>query len=437
MSEDIVKAATAALDMAVGPALLLDSHLRVLAASAGARALLGEIPDGVSAPALLCGDRKKRPIADALADGRAVQALIPHGDDAQRQLKVRSLPLLAHGSKKPFAWLLLLEDAGDVVSGEVVFHAMRTRDAHMKQLFRLIERVAADDSTVLIRGESGTGKELVAQAIHAASPRAKEPFAAINCAALPPTLLEAELFGTLKGAFTGAIKDTPGLIRSAHKGTLFLDEVAELPLELQAKLLRVLETRQVLPVGGTMPVSVDVRVLSATHRALRKEAEAGRFRADLMYRLRVIPIFLPPLRDRTEDVALLARAFVDELNQRGSRRHVESISAEALGALARWPWPGNVRELRNAIQYAFALGDGPVLRSTDLPPEILDGRAVDDEAQPAAAHAEPPSRARIEEALQVAHGRRDDAAAALGVSRVTLWRWMREHGIAVQRRRRR
>jgi transcriptional regulator with PAS, ATPase and Fis domain len=218
---------------------------------------------------------------------------------------------------------------------------------------------------------------------------------------------------------------------------LFLDEVAELPLELQAKLLRVLETRQVLPVGGTMPVSVDVRVLSATHRALRKEAEAGRFRADLMYRLRVIPIFLPPLRDRTEDVALLARAFVDELNQRGSRRHVESISAEALGALARWPWPGNVRELRNAIQYAFALGDGPVLRSTDLPPEILDGRAVDDEAQPASAHAEPPSRARIEEALQVAHGRRDAAAAALGVSRVTLWRWMREHGIAVQRRRRR
>ena len=439
---DAVTAITRALDLAAGPAIVLDDKLTVVSASAGAEALLGgEIPRGVSAPALLCGDRPKRPIAEALLEGRPVEALIPRPGHEDRLLRVRSIPLRdsprspAQGTGKALGWLLVVEDAGRINDEVVEFHGMTTQDAGMKQLFRMIERVSNDDVTVLVRGESGTGKELVARAIHDESSRKNGPFQAINCAALPATLLEAELFGMVKGAFTGAIKDTPGLVRSAHKGTLFLDEIAELPLELQAKLLRVLETRQVLPVGGHQPILVDVRILSATHRALRKEVEAGRFRADLMYRLRVIPLFLPPLRSRPGDVPVLARRIVEELNDKSTRRRVETISPAALQALSLWAWPGNVRELRNALQYAFAIGDGPVLRPTDLPPELLHEDSHDDDKEPVG-FAEPPiDKARIQRALSQVGGNRADAALALGVSRVTLWRWMKEAGIAVRPRR--
>jgi transcriptional regulator with PAS, ATPase and Fis domain len=384
------------------------------------------VAPGTLAPALLCKDRKKRPLAEALLAGRPVRATIPLPGDDERQVNVRSIRTDAPG------WLLLLEDGGRVGDDVVEFHGMWTCDPAMKQLFRMITRVAADDVTVLIRGESGSGKELVAHALHELSDRRKGPFQAVNCAALSPTLLEAELFGALRGAFTGSHRDTPGLIRSAHKGTLFLDEVAELPLELQAKLLRVLETRVVLPVGGHEPVAVDVRVLSATHQALRREVEAGRFRADLMYRLRVIPLFLPPLRERRHDVPIIAQRLLDELNAKSRRRRVESIAPAALAALAAWSWPGNVRELKNALQYALAMGDGPVLTPAELPPEILD-------REPGATTPTPTTtastRGRVEQALAEAHGNRDDAARALGVSRVTLWRWMKEAGVAVRRRR--
>ena len=438
--EDATATILAALDVAAGPAVVLDDALRVLGASPQAIELLGgDVPAGVSAPALLCGDRKQRPVAEALAAGKPVRAVIPRIGDETRLLGVRSLPLRAPAAKgkraqAPIGWLLLLEDAGAVDAKTVLFHGMWTQDPRMREMFRLLERVAADDVTVLVRGESGTGKELVARAIHELSPRGKGPFQAINCAALPPTLLEAELFGTVKGAFTGSIKDTPGLVRSAHKGTLFLDEVAELPLELQAKLLRVLETRMVLPVGGHAAVPVDVRVLSATHRALRKEAAAGRFREDLMYRLRVIPVFIPPLRERRGDVPLLAQKIVEELNTK-SRRRIEQIAPGALDVLARHDWPGNVRELRNALMYAFAMGDGPVLRAADLPLEVVHPEAggLDDERP--AAPGGPPDRATLERALAEEHGNRQRAAERLGVSRVTLWRWLKDAGLAPAKRR--
>ena len=441
MKQTPLLAALRALDVAAGAALVLDEDLRVVGASPAAERLLGAgIAAGTSAPALLCGDRAKRPIAEALAEGRTVRATIPLPGNASRLLNVRSIPLGRHETKAT-GWLLLLEDAGSASDDVVDFHGMWTRDRKMKQLFRMIERVALDDVTILIRGESGTGKELVAHAIHRVSSR-KGLFQAVNCAALPPTLLEAELFGTVRGAFTGSHKDTTGLIRSAHKGTLFLDEVAEIPLELQAKLLRVLETRLVLPVGGHEAVAVDVRILSATHRALRKEVEAGRFRADLMYRLRVIPLFLPPLRERRPDIALLAQRLVDELNERSSRRHIETIAPAALSALSAWSWPGNVRELKNALQYAFAMGDGPVLTPTELPPEVIEGdaiagvtAAVDDDVSIRPPASASPDRGLIEQALSDADGNRDDAARALGISRVTLWRWMKEAGLAVRRRR--
>lgn len=433
-----------ALDVAGGPALILDNQLRIIAASPGAERLLGDtVPPGTSAPSLLCGDRQKKPVAEALAAGRAIQATIEAprrqrgGSDDKRLLEVRSIPLGTAAGGKPTGWLLLLRDAGAANDGVVEFHGMQSRERVMKQLFHMIERVAVDDVTVLIRGESGTGKELVAQALHALSPRRRGPFQAVNCAALSPTLLEAELFGALRGAFTGSHKDTPGLIRSAHKGTLFLDEVAELPLELQAKLLRVLETRLVLPVGGHEPVAVDVRILSATHRALRKEVVAGRFRADLMYRLRVIPLFLPPLRERRADLPLVAAKLVAELNERNPRRRVETLAPATLAALTQWSWPGNVRELKNALHYAFAMGDGPVLTPAELPPEILDQAPDDDgdEFDDDDADVVPAERTTLQTALRAAGGNRAEAALALGISRVTLWRRMKEAGLTVRARR--
>ena len=426
-----------ALSAVVGAALLLDDELRVELATPEAEELLGfDVPLGASAPKLLCGNAAKRPVAEALAEGRAVQALIPRpargGGD--RMLKVRSLPLGRRGKKA--GWLLLLDDAGAHAAGPVLFHGMWTRSPAMERVFRIIERVAPDDVTVLVRGETGTGKELVAQAIHALSARARGPFRALNCAALPANLLESELFGHARGAFTGAVRDTPGHVQLAHKGTLFLDEVAELPLELQAKLLRVLETRSVIPVGAREPVPVDVRIVSATHRALRREVEAGRFRADLMYRLRVIPIFLPALRERRDDISLLCEKFTLATNPT-ARRRIERLSPSALSVLERYDWPGNVRELRNVLAYAYAIGDGPILQPNDLPPELLEPSLGASEAAIASA---PPvagglgtEAQRLLHVLERTNGNRTRAAQILGMNRVTLWRHLKALGLTEPR----
>jgi len=420
----------AALDELVGPALVLDPQLRVRAASQAAVEVLGfEVPIGASAATLLCGDRPKRPFAEALAAGIPFQAVIPRPGRAEEQVRVRSVPLGGSG------WIVYVAAVVGDEAEAVLFHGMWTRDPRMKETFRIIEKVAGEDVTVLIRGETGAGKELVAHAIHALSPRRDGPFRAINCAALPANLLESELFGHVRGAFTGAVADALGHIQLAHRGTLFLDEVAELPLELQAKLLRVIETRAVLPVGGRDPIPVDVRFVSATHRALRAEVAAGRFRADLMYRLRVIPVRLPPLRERPADVLLIAGKIIDELNARG-RRRIDSIAAAAEVALERYEWLGNVRELRNALAYAFAIGDGPVLELTDLPAEIAALEATggevlvvaEERAEAEVPDANPEAR-RIRDALGRTAGNRDRAAKLLGWSRVTLWRRMRALGL--------
>jgi transcriptional regulator with PAS, ATPase and Fis domain len=262
----------------------------------------------------------------------------------------------------------------------------------------------------------------------------------VNCAALSPSLLESELFGHVRGAFTGAVRDTPGIFRAASGGTLFLDEVAEMPLDLQAKLLRVLETRSVVPLGGRDAVAVDVRIVTATHTSLRRAVQEGRFRADLMYRLRVVPIMLPSLRERREDIPLLTQRFVESLNARGGRQ-VARIAPDARDALARYEWPGNVRELRNALEYAYVVGEGPVLVAAELPPELLDPVAAG-ESLDAPGDVMPPNFGRrpetpeslaIRAALANAGGNRAQAAAQLGMSRVTLWRHMKELGIAASR----
>ena len=428
-----------ALTEVSGAAVVIDRELRIVLVSPAVRALLGfDLPLGEAAPKVLCGTAPKRPIAEALVAGRPVVATIdvPRAAGPDRRVTVRSLPLGPRG--EPIGFLLLMSDAGVAdEEGPVLFHGMWTQDAAMKRMFRVVERVAQDDVTVLVRGETGAGKELVARAIHTLSPRRDGPFVAINCAALPENLLESELFGHARGSFTGAVKDTPGHVQMAHRGTLFLDEVAEMPLPVQAKLHRVVETHTVIPVGAREPIPVDVRVVSATHRSLRKEVEAGRFRADLMYRLRVIPIFLPALRDRPGDIRLLCERLIDTLNAT-RRRRIEHLSPAALEVLTHYDFPGNVRELKNILTYAYTIGDGPILLHSDLPPELF-------ETAPEAAPPGPPipapspeitpspEAARILRALERTGGSRERAAQLLGMSRVTLWRRMRELGVPSHR----
>ena len=244
------------------------------------------------------------------------------------------------------------------------------RSAAMREVFRTVRRVAASGATILIRGESGTGKELVARAIHELSPRASGPFVALNCAAMPANLIESELFGHERGAFTDARERRIGRFESASGGTLFLDEIGELDPGVQAKFLRALEERRVERLGGGAPVAVDVRVVAATHRDLERDVASGRFRADLFYRIHVVPIELPPLRERREDVRLLAEHFLTRAREaagRGPRR----FSAEAAAALERFPWPGNVRELRNTVERAVALCEGDAIELGDLPASVV------------------------------------------------------------------
>ncbi|HEX5750830.1 MAG TPA: sigma-54 dependent transcriptional regulator [Archangium sp.] len=254
-------------------------------------------------------------------------------------------------------------------SSDFAFAGAVGRGAAMQEAHRLLEQAARLDITVLLTGETGTGKELAARAVHLNSARREKPFVAVNCGALPAELVESELFGHGKGAFTGAAQAKAGLFEEAHGGTLFLDEVGELPLNAQVKLLRVLQEREVRRVGETRPVQVDVRVVAATHRDLRAAAAQGRFREDLFYRLNVFPVQLPPLRERKEDIPVLAAHLLDK-HCKAMGRTLEGMTPEALRTLVGYPWPGNVRELENALMRAVAVAAGPGVTERDLPPEV-------------------------------------------------------------------
>jgi transcriptional regulator with PAS, ATPase and Fis domain len=417
---------------------VLDPQLAIAGATPTADALTnGALVRGVSIVKALCGDAPQRPIAEALAAGRPASGAIvrPNALGVMQTLEVRASPIERDGRR--VGWLVVFARPDEHETGAdapILFHGMWTRDPGMKRLFHIVERAARRDVSVLVRGPTGSGKELIARAIHALSPRHAGPFRAINCAALPATLLESELFGHVRGAFTGALKDSQGIFRAAHQGTLFLDEVAEMPLDLQAKLLRVLETRTVIPIGGTDAVDVDVRIVAATHQSLRRAVEHNRFRADLMYRLRVVPIFLPPLVARPGDLELITDKLVEQLNAEGDRR-VTQVSRAAREAIASYPWPGNVRELRNALQYAYVIGEGSILLDVDLPPEVSgmafdpDSPAVNVRSVASAAADESPETRRIRLALAHADGNRERAAQILGMSRVTLWRRMKALGL--------
>jgi two-component system response regulator HydG len=299
----------------------------------------------------------------------------------------------------------------------------------MRRLVRTIESLRNNESHVLIQGESGTGKELVARAVHAASRRREGPFVPVDCGALPESVIESELFGHEKGAFTGAV-GAPGLFRMAQGGTLFLDEIGELPLAMQAKLLRALQYKEVRAVGAAAPVSVDIRVVTATHRDLVAMVETGRFRMDLYYRLHVVRLEIPPLRERIEDVPLLVQHFLDKHARRGEPM---TIAEDALERLMCHDWPGNVRELENVIESALALARGSRLRAADLPIGRSRSTAPARAGEPAPAgiplSLDAYERSALERALREAGGNATDAARRLGIGRSTFYRKLGKHGL--------
>jgi DNA-binding NtrC family response regulator len=258
----------------------------------------------------------------------------------------------------------------DTRSDEAGRFGLVGRSAAMRQIYAVIEKVADTPSTVLITGESGTGKELVAKALHDNSSRSGGPFIKINCAAIPKTLMESELFGYEKGAFTGAVGSKPGRFELADKGTLFLDEIGEIPIEMQVKLLRALQESEFERVGGIKTIKVDVRLITATNRDLEKEIRAGAFREDLFYRLNVVPLHLPPLRERREDIALLVEHIIRKFNDR-LKKSVSGIEPEALDRLVAYHWPGNIRELENVLERTILFCDAPRIRESDLPGDVL------------------------------------------------------------------
>jgi DNA-binding NtrC family response regulator len=299
----------------------------------------------------------------------------------------------------------------------------------MQRLKDIIARVAPTDSPVLIEGESGTGKELVAAAIHRLSRRAQRPFIPVNCSAIPADLMESEFFGHVRGAFTGAVSDAAGLFRSASEGSLFLDEIAELPPALQAKLLRVLQDMEVRPVGSSKAIPVDVRVIAATNRNLEQAMAQGTLRQDLYYRLDVVRVSLSPLRDHPEDIPGLVHHFIRRFNTK-LRRKVHSVSPEAMAALLAHDFPGNVRELENIVERALAMGARERITLADLP--TLGGRAP---AAPATDRTAVPRLEKVErelimKALAVFNDDKEAAAQALGISRRTIYRRLREYGVA-------
>ncbi len=314
---------------------------------------------------------------------------------------------------------------------EGAFEQLVGTSREMQDVFRRLKLAADSDVAVLITGESGTGKELAAQAIHARSARRDRPFLAINCSALPETLLESELFGHVKGAFTGAVQDKLGLFEAAQGGTLFLDEIGDVSPAVQVKLLRVLQEREVRRVGDSRTRAVDIRLVTATNRDLKQLMTEGRIREDFYYRIHVFEIRLPPLRKRKEDIPLLANHFVGQLCQAGNRGP-NGLARDALQRMMNYDWPGNVRQLRNAIEHACVTVSGDRITVLDLPSEVRlpesNQAAV---SQPAMSEEERAERERIVDALRKTGGNRTKAAELLGTSRVTLWKKIGRYAIDV------
>jgi DNA-binding NtrC family response regulator len=300
----------------------------------------------------------------------------------------------------------------------------------MQRVFQLVEKVAVTDSTILIHGESGTGKELIARAIHFRSTRAGGPFVSINCGALPESLLESELFGHVKGSFTGAIRDKEGLFKVATGGSFLLDEIGETTPAIQVKLLRVLQEKEIIPVGGTSPIKIDVRVIAATNRDLEEEVEKGRFRADLYYRLNVIPIRLPPLRERRDDIPLLVSHFLRKCRP-DQPDPSQAITKEAMQALVEYDWPGNVRELENIIERSVILQAGTVLEASDLPDGVRHRRSGPHRRlfEHTSVTLEELEKEYLVTVLNETGWQKKKASSILGINASTLYRKIQRYGL--------
>jgi DNA-binding NtrC family response regulator len=395
-------------------------------------------PSGALRQALVAGEKRE-----------GWRAFLHSADGAARLLSVTAARLQhdPHGVCDPEAlYLLVMRPADDEavgVTAPIAGFGVIARSQAMARVFRLIETLQHSEATVLVTGESGTGKEVTARMIHAHSPRRNGPFVAVNVAALPGELLETELFGHVRGSFTGATRDRVGRFEAASDGTLFLDEVGDLPLHLQVKLLRVLQEHTYERIGDNESRQTNARIIAATHRDLRRAVAEGNFREDLYYRLRVFPIEIPPLRARREDIEPIARLLLSRVGARTGR--ALRFSPEALRALLSHDWPGNVRELQNALEFAATVCRGQTLQPEDLPPELVPGPAAQPPPEPppapAASGSAPPTpaapaeasgdgAAALKAALDLHRWNRAETAKALGLSRSTLWRKMRALGLA-------
>jgi len=311
-------------------------------------------------------------------------------------------------------------------------HGIIGKSHVMQNVFDVIQKAAQSDAPVIIYGESGTGKELVARAIHLLSKRKDGPFIQLNCAALNETLLESELFGHVKGAFTGAYRHRIGRFEAANNGNIFLDEIGDVPMSIQVKLLRVLETQQFERVGDHQPISVDVRIITATNKNLEELIAEKKFRDDFFFRINVIPIHLPPLRNRPDDIPLLVNAFIQHLQVK-TGKNINGVTREVMALFMSYDWPGNVRELRSALEYAFVIAEQGLILPEQLPLQILE-KEKKRETDAFPQHRDDSSQKKaLIEALRQSKGNQSQAARILGVNRVTVWNRMKKYGIDLKR----
>jgi PAS domain S-box-containing protein len=325
-----------------------------------------------------------------------------------------------------------LEAFRQVLRSKDGFHGLIGVSASMRQVYNLIENAAQSDAPVIIYGDSGTGKELVSKAIHDIGERSQKPFVKVNCASLTESLLESELFGHVRGAYTGAYRDRLGRFESAHEGDIFLDEIGDLPMSTQVKLLRVLEDKTIERVGDSTPIPVDVRIISATNKNLTQLVDQGLFRKDFYFRINVIPIHLPLLRERVEDIPVLAEDFFRKMKLK-SGKDIQGISKDAMETLMSYAWPGNVRELKSAFEYAFVTCQNAMIQPAHFPSTLSQTGKRPRAAKPASINMQEIEKRELIEALEKSGGNKSKAAAFLGVSRVTVWNRMKRFNVDTPR----